>query len=178
MVIDYVTGSLSNIQIEGIESYHGEANGLTIYKECDVSLENIVVNKIYAGSKLTDDDIVTLDLPNLTPRACGVDIRSDTTVTIEDDATGIIKGDEITGFETCYDEIPMEDEQDESILNALSLGNYRMEDKWNNNRYLIILICLVLSIGFMYYLGIIRKKKTDNYDDEEIKVSEFTPLII
>eukprot|EP00486_Rosalina_sp_Unknown_P012144 CAMPEP_0201592364 /NCGR_PEP_ID=MMETSP0190_2-20130828/190279_1 /ASSEMBLY_ACC=CAM_ASM_000263 /TAXON_ID=37353 /ORGANISM="Rosalina sp." /LENGTH=866 /DNA_ID=CAMNT_0048051107 /DNA_START=228 /DNA_END=2828 /DNA_ORIENTATION=+ len=46
MIIDYAQGTLSNIQIEGIESYNGEANGLTVYKGCDISLENIQVDNM------------------------------------------------------------------------------------------------------------------------------------
>ena len=60
LVIDYAKGALRNIQIESIESFHGEANGMTVYKECDIILENIQVNNIRAGTQLTDD----VDLSN------------------------------------------------------------------------------------------------------------------
>eukprot|EP00483_Globobulimina_turgida_P005455 UN05465 len=33
MVIDYTSGDYTNIHIENVESFRGEANGLTIYKE-------------------------------------------------------------------------------------------------------------------------------------------------
>merc|ERR1719203_148223 len=48
MVIDYTSGDYTNIKIEDIESYHGEANGLTIYKESYVNLANIEVNNVNA----------------------------------------------------------------------------------------------------------------------------------
>ena len=43
MIVDYVSGDFSNIRIEGIESHNGEASGLIVYKECDITLENIQV---------------------------------------------------------------------------------------------------------------------------------------
>ncbi len=49
-------GEIKNIQINNIESYNGEANGFTIYKESD---------SIHAGTQLTNDDINNLNLPNL-----------------------------------------------------------------------------------------------------------------
>eukprot|EP00486_Rosalina_sp_Unknown_P001205 CAMPEP_0201565262 /NCGR_PEP_ID=MMETSP0190_2-20130828/4248_1 /ASSEMBLY_ACC=CAM_ASM_000263 /TAXON_ID=37353 /ORGANISM="Rosalina sp." /LENGTH=712 /DNA_ID=CAMNT_0047982553 /DNA_START=729 /DNA_END=2869 /DNA_ORIENTATION=- len=110
LVIDWAQGTLKNIQIENIESYHGEANGMTVYKECDITLENIQVDNIYAGTQLIDDDIDSLNLPNLTPRACGVDIRPNTIVNINEDI-GIINGDNIVGFETCYDQDTIIDEE-------------------------------------------------------------------
>merc|ERR1711971_254055 len=53
MVIDFTSGDYKNIKIENIESWHGEANGLTIYKESYVNLQNISVYNVNAGSKLT-----------------------------------------------------------------------------------------------------------------------------
>ncbi len=71
MVIDYTTGTYSNINIKNIESYHGEANGLTIYKGSDINVENINVNNINAGTQL-NKDIKHIVLPNYIPRACGI----------------------------------------------------------------------------------------------------------
>ena len=112
VVLDYVEGKVANLQIEGIESFHGEANGLTVYKGCDVALDNVAVDVIRAGTAMTQQEVDQLVLPNLTPRACGVDIRNDTVVTFDGEGgPGIFSGDDIEGFETC-DEIPSSNQLD------------------------------------------------------------------
>ncbi len=86
MITDFVSGEIKNIHIQNIESYNGEANGMTIYKESYITLENINVDYIYAGTQLNDEQINELsDGPNLIPRACGVDIRDNTVVVINND---------------------------------------------------------------------------------------------
>ena len=101
VVVDYVQGILENVQIENIESWHGEANGMTVYKGCDIGLSNILVDAVHAGTRLQEEEVLELNSPNLTPRACGVDIRPNTNVFI-DEESGIVIGGNITGFETCY----------------------------------------------------------------------------
>ena len=60
LVIDYTSGDYTNIRIENIESYHGEANGITIYKGSYINLGNIEVNNINAGTKLDADNVNNL----------------------------------------------------------------------------------------------------------------------
>ena len=185
MIIDYAQGTLSNIQIEGIESYNGEANGLTVYKGCDVSLENIQVDNIHAGTQLTSDDISGLALPNLVPRACGVDIRDDTIVNIVED-NGIINGDDIVGFETCYDEIPQDQDTEKIVSKSFGVSNLNM------THFIIAAIFCVILLGLMYLKVMIKRfkeyKKIDQDDrkrivafmndlEKEMKISEITPLI-
>merc|ERR1712176_593371 len=64
---------------------------------------NIFVDDIHAGTQLSDDEVSALNLPNLIPRSCGVDIRPNTVVNI-DDSNGIAVGDDISGYHTCYDD--------------------------------------------------------------------------
>jgi len=104
LVMDYAQGTLSNVNINSIHSARGEANALTVYKECNVRLENVQIDNVHAGTQLTHSDVEALTLPNLIPRACGVDIRPNTIVTVDADTVGIVRGDDIDGFETCYDD--------------------------------------------------------------------------
>jgi len=104
LVVDYTSGEYTNIRIENIESYHGEANGMTIYKESYVNLHNINVRNINAGTQLNADSVQKLVSPNLVPRACAVDIRPNTYVQyIDGDARDNLQFDanEIRGFEVC-----------------------------------------------------------------------------
>ena len=172
IVIDYAKGIFNNIKIENIESYNGEANGMTIYKQCDVILQNIIVDSIHAGSHLTQDQVDLLKSPNLRPRACGVDIRPDTLVTINPDI-GIIAGDNIIGFDTCYDDDDDDDAADE--------GNLFVLLSLNNMSKLLLMTILSLSI-LLYIYRIIMDRIWYNQNGDYVKnsletISEHTPLL-
>merc|ERR1712176_1405286 len=102
MVIDFTSGNYKNIKIENVESYLGEANGLTIYKETYINLQNILVLNVNAGTNLDQETVDSLTLPNLVPRACPVDIHENTVIDYIDgeDVDNIIF-DSIGGFEIC-----------------------------------------------------------------------------
>ena len=102
MVIDYTTGDYKNIKIENVESWHGEANGLTIYKEAYVNLQNILVRNLHAGTKLDQGFVDGMTLPNLVPRACPVDIHENTLVDfIDGEDVDNIVFDNVVGFDIC-----------------------------------------------------------------------------
>ena len=102
LVIDFTSGDYTNIKIENVQSYYGEANGMTIYKESYVNLGNIVVNNVNAGTQLTEQDIDALVLPNSPPKACAVDIHDDTDIHyIDGDAVDNLFFDGINGYSVC-----------------------------------------------------------------------------
>jgi len=102
IVLDFAKGALREVVVEHVESFHGEANGMTVYKECNLTLENVAVNHIRAGVNLEAAEVDALTSPNLRPRACGVDIRQNTVVRV-DEERGIQNGQNIVGFERCLD---------------------------------------------------------------------------
>ena len=103
LIIDYTSGDYTNIKIENIESYHGEAAGMTIYKESYINLGNVMVNNINAGTQLDDESVKKLVSPNLVPRACALDIKGDTMVDFIDGEVleDNLKSDGIFGFDLC-----------------------------------------------------------------------------
>jgi len=102
MVIDYTSGDYKDIKIENVESWHGEANGLTIYKESYINLQNVLVNNIHAGTQLNEQQVSKLTLPNLVPRACAVDIHDDTLINFVDgEDVDNIRHSNIFGFDLC-----------------------------------------------------------------------------
>eukprot|EP01083_Nonionella_stella_P087970 244933_1 len=150
VVMDYVDAMFRDITIENIESYHGEANGMTVYKESQVTLENIQVDSVRAGTHLTHAQVSVLQSPNLRPRACGVDIRPNTMVTINEER-GIINGDNIIGFDNC--------------LNDAHTSSWQIISS-------VELICVVIVLSVLGNL-LMDKFKTKTYK----KVSEETPLL-
>jgi hypothetical protein len=86
MVIDYASGDYTNVHIENVESWHGEANGQTIYKESFVNLQNIRVSNTKAGIHLNENDVQQIVLANYVPRACAVDIHDEADVEYVDGA--------------------------------------------------------------------------------------------
>ena len=46
MVIDFVSGDYKDIKIENVESWNGEANGLTIYKESYITKNRLQIAKL------------------------------------------------------------------------------------------------------------------------------------
>eukprot|EP00485_Elphidium_margaritaceum_P004154 CAMPEP_0202692848 /NCGR_PEP_ID=MMETSP1385-20130828/7126_1 /ASSEMBLY_ACC=CAM_ASM_000861 /TAXON_ID=933848 /ORGANISM="Elphidium margaritaceum" /LENGTH=982 /DNA_ID=CAMNT_0049348447 /DNA_START=45 /DNA_END=2993 /DNA_ORIENTATION=- len=153
VVMDYASGTLSNVAITNVESYHGEANGLTIYKECDLSLQNVQVDNIHAGTQMSEQQLNDLQLPNLVPRACGVDIRPNTMVAIDADS-GIITGENIDGMETCYDQL------DEDMILDLGLD---VQDNSSKASIMIILCASILVfIAKVVYIRCSHKDIDDN----------------
>merc|ERR1712130_834939 len=125
MVIDFTSGDYKNIKIENVESWHGEANGLTIYKESFVNLQNIIVQNVNAGTKLNQDIVNKLTLPNLVPRACPVDIHQNTMIDyIEGEDIDNIIFDNVIGFDIC-DQFGYNEKQTKTAsikLNPLSIA--------------------------------------------------------
>jgi len=194
MVVDFAQGTLSNIQIANVESWNGEANGMTIYKGCELSVSNIVVDNIHAGTQLSALDVQQLALPNLVPRACGVDIRADTIVNVADadgddaDVVGIMNGDDISGFETCLD--VLESRFETADLHA---GNVEVVGKnsngWSTWTWLsmILIVIVIVSLSVHHWSKLKDERKGDAMTMNEYKTlddvqsmdnnSEYTPLL-
>ena len=164
MLIDYTTGDYKNIQIENIESYHGEANGLTIYKESFINLQNLYINNVHAGTKLTDEDVEQLSLPNLVPRACAVDIHDDTLISYIDgeDIDNIVFND-VYGFEIC--------DQFNGNYKGNKLDSSTLSQQPYDDIYMIIILIVVIFIMFsmvLYFLFRLLKCNCNNnqYDEK------------
>ncbi len=137
-----------------MDSFHGEANGMTVYKACEVVLENVRVDQIRAGSHLTHAQVNGLSSPDLVPRACGVDIRPNTNVWINQDM-GIVKGNDISGFDTCYGKIDF----DERGISMVSL----------------VMILSLLAILLYVFAKILMEYLANNGVMKNM--SEYTPLL-
>jgi len=181
IVVDFASGTFSNIIVEDIESYNGEANGMTVYKECDLVLENVKVDNIHAGTQLDDEQVDALESPNLIPRACGVDIRPNTLVSFNDDVDGIINGDDIVGFETCFDD---EEDGDDVIFakkNKMKMRN-RPSFKLNMSEKILLIILSMAIILYAIKVAMGRCGYNDINDDikcvvNNISRTEYTPLL-
>jgi len=148
----------------------------------DIPIEQQLL--LFAGSKLTDEQIDTLDLPNLVPRACGVDIRPNTLVQINEDV-GIINGDDIAGFETCYDD--EQDGEEKEFVAELVNVNHGQESRLFTGSLSTfhVIIILLLIIGFVGFLALnIMKNREYQMVNDYIKDvghhtinTEITPLL-
>eukprot|EP01083_Nonionella_stella_P017323 48442_1 len=75
ILTDYATGSMKNIKVESLESWHGTSSAISIFKGSAVELKGYVeVNNIVAGSKLTQSQVDHLKLPNAVPYTCSIQI--------------------------------------------------------------------------------------------------------
>lgn len=152
MVIDYTSGDYTNIHIENVESWHGEANGLTIYKESFVNLGNIQVHDIHAGTKLNDDDVSQLNLPNLIPRACALDIHDDTVIDyIYGQDIDHIRHKNIFGFDTCdqFGGDKNNNNHDHFGGAQTSISSFNFDD--GHILSIILAIILITVSGFIVY---------------------------
>ena len=149
MVIDYTPGDYKNLHIENVESWHGEANGLTIYKESYINLQNLIINNIRAGTKFDEQSVTKLTLLNLVPKACAVDIHEDTLIHyINGDDTDNIISNNIIGFETC-DQSGNDMNKENEILNNIHRNSkHIMSIIWG----IIIIIIAGLLLYFIYRL--------------------------
>ena len=110
------------IHIANVESYYGEANGLTIYEESYINLKNILINNINAGTQFENEDIMNelVILPNLIPPACPVDIHDNTIINyIDGEVIDNIIFNDIYGFEICdqFNTNMVDDDNSDNIIN-------------------------------------------------------------
>lgn len=156
MVIDYTSGDYINLHIENVESWRGEANGLTIYKESYINLQNVLINNINAGTKLNENDVSNLVLPNLIPRACAVDIHDGTVIKyLDGDDIDNIRHYNIFGFQTC-DQFGANNNFD--VIN----GNAFLNNKHLMNVFLGIIIIIMCAFVILFIYRIIKYIKRDN----------------
>merc|ERR1711933_14795 len=174
MVIDYTSGDYTNIKIEDIESYHGEANGLTIYKESYVNLANIEVNSVNAGTKLSDDDVKEMVLPNYVPRACGLDIHDDTDIQyVEGEDIDNLIFNDIYGFEVCDPFLKVTDDNN---------SHYNVNSLLHLSSITVSLLLLMVSVFAVLIFFIGRFCKRICFDKQSPmmiagKMGENTPLL-
>eukprot|EP01083_Nonionella_stella_P067358 178120_1 len=181
IVMDYAQGVIQNVQIEKIDSYYGEANGFTVYKECDVVLRNINIDSVHAGTQVNDDDLIHLDLPNLIPRACGLDIRPNTVVTMTDDESVTI-GDDISGVNTCYDDDTIRFSSTIATRNSLAseqwfVNNPSFERRSVNTIVAYVLIGLVFICG-VFALCLVNGSYCHDQSMSKEDATELSPLLI
>merc|ERR1719491_1976363 len=189
MTIDFTTGAYRNIRIENVESLHGEANGLTVYKESYVTLENVLARNVSAGTNLDEATVDGLRMPNMVPRACSVDIHELTEVRYGDadsDAQAR-KAEEnivfahIVGFEVC-DQFGSESENEEAWVDAdVGVGD---EDgaPTGYSMYVVMLVFLATTITIVVYALLLsvkcfRKALDEQREKAVVYESEYTPLV-
>ena len=165
MVIDYVSGDYKDIKIENIESWHGEANGLTIYKESHINLQSVLVRNVNAGTKLDKETAEQLTLPNLVPRACAVDIHDDTVVTfVNGEGIDNIRFENVAGYDTC--------KQFKDLSNGSSFPLHLYQHVYMNIVVSIFGAILLLMIGYTVYRVTNRLRK-----ERKGLIDEVTPLL-
>ena len=179
MTIDFTTGEYRNIRIHNVESLHGEANGLTVYKESYISLEHVLVRNVSAGSKLDGKKVDELIWPNLVPRACPVDIHQLTQISYGDEeaqAEENIVFEHVVGFEVC-DQFGTENKE-------AWVGTVGVDDDPVNMLYVVALVFLSTTISIVMYALVLSSKCFGRGLYEELErqkpvvyESEYTPLV-
>eukprot|EP01084_Bolivina_argentea_P173385 300297_1 len=163
MVCDFVTADYEDIVIQNVESWNGEANGWAIYKQSYINVSNVVVSNIHAGTKLTQERVDTLTLPNYVPRACAVDVHDETEIHFKDGRdVDNIRSDDVVGFDTC-DQFPITNNA--ADVSALSMVDIEMAG-------FAVIAALVMMIGCV---ALCRRKTKKR---ENTIISEVTPLLI
>jgi len=166
MVIDFTSGDYSNIRIENVESWHGEANGMTIYKESYVNLAQIVVRNVSAGTRLNQQIVDGLPaLPNLVPRACPVDIHQDTVIDyLNGEAVDNIIFENVNGFENC-DQFGQ--------TNEMRVGKGAASIEFNP---IISIICFLFSVSMTMISMYALYQSVCTHEKKDVN-SEQTPLL-
>ena len=97
-------GSIDNAQIDNIETYYGNCNGIALFKDSSVDFNAISVSNIIAGSQLELENLRPYQnyLPNKIPRACSVfDNNYNTQYTIGIDG---VYANNVNGYLVCNEE--------------------------------------------------------------------------
>jgi hypothetical protein len=97
-------GSLSNINIDSVETYYGASNGIALFKDSqNIEFNTVTIDNIIAGSRMQLDLLRPAQnyLPNKIPTACSIfDNLYNTQYTI----TGEIVASNVNGYLLCSDE--------------------------------------------------------------------------
>ena len=73
ILTDYASGSLHDVIVRNVESWHGSAIGIAVYKGSNAEFGgSIAVDNISAGTKMSDSQSEQLTLPNSPPFVCSV----------------------------------------------------------------------------------------------------------
>ena len=167
LIIDYVTGNIQNINIKNIESYHGEAIGINIYKGCDINLNgNINIDTINAGSKLNIDDVQGLTLPNLIPRACAINIHHDTNVVFNNNIQQTTQNN-VNGFDIDNCIYTDDDDNDDTDIGIIIITAI----------IVFIALCFGIMIKYMYCSYNKRFNKYKLYNKINNNNDELSPLL-
>merc|ERR1719295_209743 len=69
-----VEGRISNVSIRDVETHHGTANGIALFKDSSVNFDGVIVDGITAGSRLNVEQLrpEMNYLPNKVPIACSI----------------------------------------------------------------------------------------------------------
>ena len=97
-------GTLSNVNINNLETHYGFATGIAVFKDSSVEFaQQIVVNNIIAGSQMQMEFLKPAQdyLPNKIPMACSV---FDNNYNTEYVLSGIITATNINGYLMCSDD--------------------------------------------------------------------------
>eukprot|EP00485_Elphidium_margaritaceum_P008249 CAMPEP_0202688380 /NCGR_PEP_ID=MMETSP1385-20130828/3905_1 /ASSEMBLY_ACC=CAM_ASM_000861 /TAXON_ID=933848 /ORGANISM="Elphidium margaritaceum" /LENGTH=1949 /DNA_ID=CAMNT_0049343345 /DNA_START=200 /DNA_END=6049 /DNA_ORIENTATION=+ len=121
-VTQSVGGKLHNININNIETHHGAANGIALFKDSSVDFNTIVIDSIVAGSQLDVSQLRPEQnyLPNKVPIACSIfDNNYNTQYTLSADdsnAETTVKGSNINGFLLCAGDALIGDCDDDTCV--------------------------------------------------------------
>lgn len=187
ILTNYASGSIKNVRVENLNSWHGTSIGVFVAKGSTVAFDGYVsVNNVMAGKKLSQEESDALILPNAPPFVCSIFIGPNSdestmpeltpSVTLSDDFSVMVTR-HMYGYDYCADdqrvgqmEIPMSPETFGSdpnryLVNAKSI-NVPVLAKKNDDMEIMeamtgqnynSMIIIVLSMFVVVAILIIRK---------------------
>eukprot|EP01083_Nonionella_stella_P216978 779289_1 len=113
IVVDYAMGVFEDIVVENVNSLYGSSWAIVIYKQSNIELKGLIqMNGIYAGSQMTDTQVQSLTLPNVTPKACSLEVSTDANVIWSDN--GIVRHT-VIGYDVCNEDVTTEPSTTSSV---------------------------------------------------------------
>eukprot|EP00486_Rosalina_sp_Unknown_P011624 CAMPEP_0201591958 /NCGR_PEP_ID=MMETSP0190_2-20130828/189984_1 /ASSEMBLY_ACC=CAM_ASM_000263 /TAXON_ID=37353 /ORGANISM="Rosalina sp." /LENGTH=966 /DNA_ID=CAMNT_0048050509 /DNA_START=186 /DNA_END=3086 /DNA_ORIENTATION=- len=194
ILTNYAAGSISNVRVENLHSWHGTSIGVFIAKGSTVAFDGYVsMNNIIAGKKLSQQESDALILPNAPPFVCSIFVGpnsdADTypektpSVTVSDDFSVMVTR-HMYGYDYCNEDmrvgemtIPMSPESYGSdpnryLVNAKSINvpilakkNDNMVMETINGENYNSMIIIVMCMFVVVGILIIRKALCDGFED-------------
>ena len=197
ILTNYATGSIKNVKVENLKSWHGSTHGIAIYKGSEVQFAgDITIDELVAGQKLHHDEVNRLQLPNAPPFVCSIFLGPNSdhintpeitpnTDLLEDFTVNV--GDEIYGYTFCDENDRIGDmarptnyvqghKKSSSDIETFNLySNGSVINKYFNP-YHAIISGMILSIFVFIALYMKKLICSDSYNGNKINSAEIDRL--
>jgi len=174
ILTDYASGTMKNIKIAHLKSYHGSVNAIALYKGSQVTMKgNFDINQVVAGSQITKAQALKAKLPNPAPFVCSIFIGPNSDMDSNPDVTPVVAAsDDFTvlatslyGYDYCESQArvgAMDAVNAPEVLAKATVVNGQLLFEVNRNTAMLVALSVIAVIAIMLYHAYSKCKHPEN----------------